>query len=152
MVSAMLVNGVDHANGTVLWSRLPADEWVHVYIEAATAFEDDVNLFSRVATGADNAGGGNLKGRIHSAHLWSVAVPRETVAGMAQSTSFQYHHYAMGSLAYFNMEEGSGAYLLDEWSKTGFINRGMLLPLPPGGPVWVKVFAPSFIQFSMKVT
>jgi hypothetical protein len=43
---------VNAANTSIVWSSLREGEWMHVHLEASYAFSDDVNVFSRVASGA----------------------------------------------------------------------------------------------------
>lgn len=47
-------------------------QWVHLYVEATSSFNDDITVFSRVAHGQANTLG-NMKGGIASLQVWGRA-------------------------------------------------------------------------------
>jgi hypothetical protein len=55
---------------------LRRDAWTHVYLEAAYAFTDDINLMSRAISGEEWEQNGHFTaGRIASVALWGRALP-----------------------------------------------------------------------------
>ena len=57
---------VDGKAANVSWSSLPLNRWMHVYIEGAYAFDDDINLMSGAITGDRTGAAEHLKGRLAS--------------------------------------------------------------------------------------
>jgi hypothetical protein len=57
-------------------ASLRRDAWMHVYIEAAYEFSDDINLMSRAISGEEYQINGDFTaGRIASVALWGRALP-----------------------------------------------------------------------------
>lgn len=110
--SALYVNGY---NVSIAWDSLVVDEWAHIHLEALYSFEDDIDIFARVASGDL----GCLKGRLASVYLWDRTLPHAELAQIARQVasdpikeSIQIDNFS-GLMAYFNIEEGQGRTLKD---------------------------------------
>ena len=61
-------------------ASLRRDTWMHVHIEAAYEFSDDINLMSRAISGEEYQSNGDFTaGRIASVALWGRALSVDEV-------------------------------------------------------------------------
>ncbi|KAK3261841.1 hypothetical protein CYMTET_29272, partial [Cymbomonas tetramitiformis] len=110
--------------------------WTGLGQKVRIPLEYDINLMSRVASGAyatDVAGA--LKGRLASAYVWDALVPAADLAEIARGQDTYYYKADNAILLlYFSIEEGEGSYLLDSVHYDNPSWNGLLI----GGPVWTK--------------
>jgi hypothetical protein len=67
---------IDGEDAVISFASLRRDVWMHVYIEAAYEFDDDVNLMSNTISGEEYTVNGDFtKGRIAAVALWGRALP-----------------------------------------------------------------------------
>ena len=99
---------IDGEEVTIAFSSLSRDVWMHVYIEAAYDFSDDVNLMSNTISGEEEVSNGDFTaGRIASVAVWGRVLPTEEVSILAttiKSFDYNFHYYNSSLLAYFDME------------------------------------------------
>ncbi|KAK3238374.1 hypothetical protein CYMTET_51610 [Cymbomonas tetramitiformis] len=106
-------NGTMYVNSTqvpVAWDNIPTDGWGHVHIEAAFPFSDDLNVMSRVHSGAADHFPGCLKGRLSEIYYWDRTLTQEIIdiifTGFNQVPRW-------GLMGFWALEEGQGNFMFD---------------------------------------